>query len=77
MKINKVVVFDLDDTLSSEIDFLKSAYNEIALKISDEICLDNNVIFNKMLNYYYERKNVFNEIIKEFDVSIDKMKLLH
>ena len=28
---NKVIVFDLDDTLYKEIDFLKSAYLEIPL----------------------------------------------
>ena len=27
---NKVIVFDLDDTLYKEIDYLKSAYHEIA-----------------------------------------------
>ena len=35
---NKVIVFDLDDTLYKEIDFLKSAYLEIASIVDKDHC---------------------------------------
>ena len=43
---NKVVVFDLDDTLYKEIDFLKSAYKEIATSIG------NPELIQQMLEWY-------------------------
>ena len=48
MPKHKVVVFDLDDTLYKEIDFLKSAYREI----SDFLCKAYGVkgLFEKMLH---------------------------
>ena len=43
--MDKVVVFDLDDTLYKEIDFLNSAFKEIALNISN----DSDTSFNEKL----------------------------
>ena len=56
MKNKKVIVFDLDDTLMYELDFLKSAYKEIArvVDISNE-----DFLFEKMLNNYFLGNNVF------------------
>jgi len=63
---NKTIVFDLDDTLYNEIDYLTSAYKEIAAKLStytltqiDEIC-----IFNLLIQFYNDKKNPFEEIIR-------------
>ncbi|WP_185956457.1 HAD family hydrolase [Changchengzhania lutea] len=66
MRTDKVVVFDLDDTLYNEIDFLKSAYAEIAKKISNEVDVKQELIFDKMLFYYGNNKNCFKEILNEF-----------
>jgi putative hydrolase of the HAD superfamily len=33
---DKYFIFDLDDTLVYELDYLKSAYKEIALSLEDE-----------------------------------------
>lgn len=68
MKKSKVVVFDLDDTLYKEIDYLKSAYKEIASIISKNtlkaIILED--IYNDLLYYYSEKKDVFKEIIDTY-----------
>ena len=48
MKDNKVVVFDLDDTLISEYDYLKSAYEEI----SNLVERGNPSLLNTMLELY-------------------------
>ncbi|MEL0456409.1 HAD family hydrolase [Flavobacteriaceae bacterium SZ-1-7] len=53
---NTVVVFDLDDTLYNEIDFLKSAYKAIACKLEK----DNwQFLYAHMLSIYRNKKDVF------------------
>lgn len=68
MKANKVIVFDLDDTLIKEIDFLKSAYLEIAnhLKGGEEL-------YDKMFSEYEEGRNVFDNLTKLYNISIDSL----
>ena len=66
MKYDKVVVFDLDDTLYNEIDFLKSAYHEISDKISKSAQVEYNIIFNDLINFYFSKKNAFREILKKY-----------
>lgn len=58
MKV-KYVVFDLDDTLTYEIDFLKSAYKEIASKLDDGE-------YDIMINKYFENENVFDYISDKY-----------
>ena len=58
----KVVCFDLDDTLYKEIDFLKSAYHEIAISVGHI------ELFPQMLQWYKAGDNVFlklNQYIKK------------
>jgi len=56
-----VIVFDLDDTLFKEIDFLKSAYREIA----SLCCLTNNEqLYNEMIVDFYAGKNVFSDLVE-------------
>lgn len=66
----QVLVFDLDDTLYPEIDFLKSAYLEIAHKISEITKVNSHSIFNEMLQNYYDGHNIFEEVISKY--SLDK-----
>lgn len=62
---NKVVIFDLDDTLYNEIDFLISAYNEISIFLSIKKGVDKsqNEIFEYMLRSYIDKKNTFEQVI--------------
>ncbi|MFD1162296.1 MULTISPECIES: HAD family hydrolase [Hwangdonia] len=76
MKTKKVVVFDLDDTLYNEIDYLKSAYNEISLIISKAISVLPNTIYNQMLTYFYNNDNVFESVIKKYNVPLSVSELL-
>ncbi len=77
MKTNTVLVFDLDDTLYNEIDFLKSAFSEIALKIANEINIDYVEIFCQMQSFYYDNTNVFKETIKKYNAPFSIEELLH
>ncbi|WP_296386897.1 HAD family hydrolase [Winogradskyella sp.] len=69
IKINKhtVVVFDLDDTLYNEIEFLKSAYRHIAKKMDTE---NWKPLYSVMLSLYRSEQNVFNFLVKKYSVDI-------
>ncbi|MDG1697383.1 MAG: HAD-IA family hydrolase [Polaribacter sp.] len=71
-----VVVFDLDDTLYKEIEFLKSAYVEIAKVLTEsvKIKVSSKEFFHKMIQYYFEDKNVFSEILNEYQVTAITIK---
>ena len=53
---NSVICFDLDDTLYKEIDYLQSAFSEIATSIGYSELLP------QMLRWYKDGKNVFQEL---------------
>lgn len=55
----KVVVFDLDDTLYKEIDFLKSGYRQVAQLVEKRYALSENEIYNNLLSWYYKKENPF------------------
>lgn len=69
-----VIVFDLDDTLFKEIDFLKSAYRFIAVKLSDSTA-DAPLLYDSMLRSYFAHENVFEVLTNRFD-AVDKKMLL-
>ncbi|MDA9070112.1 HAD-IA family hydrolase [Algibacter sp.] len=77
LETNNVVVFDLDDTLYNEVDFLKSAYKEIAIKIAIEINVPNKVVYEDMLEYFYAKKNVFEDILLKYNSHLNVLELLN
>jgi putative hydrolase of the HAD superfamily len=70
MKRRKVIVFDLDDTLYKEIDFLKSAFRFIAQNIEHQHNLSG--IFDFMMTCRSDNKNVYEEINQHFSLNISK-----
>ena len=70
----KVVVFDLDDTLYKEIDFLKSAFREIADYLRDQYGIIE--LLPEMLRYFEEKKDVFQELINLYRIPIEKQFLI-
>ena len=76
------MVFDLDDTLYKEVDFLKSAYTEIASTIIGKICgipeicgLSYNSLRDQMLTWWRDGENVFQRLIETYhlDLTIDQL----
>lgn len=59
-----VVCFDLDDTLYKEIDFVKSAYGEVALLAGGPKATE------QMLDWYYAGDNAFEMLITTYGLSI-------
>jgi putative hydrolase of the HAD superfamily len=70
MKTTKTIVFDLDDTLAPEIEFLESAFKEI----SSQIDVNNNKLFSQMLMQYHNKENVFQNLQKQYqNISISQL----
>ncbi|MBU2930117.1 HAD family hydrolase [Winogradskyella psychrotolerans] len=64
---NTVVVFDLDDTLYNELDFLKSAYRSIA----EFLDLDNwKPLYSKMFSLYRCKINVFKTLAESHNIEL-------
>ncbi|MCK0124119.1 HAD-IA family hydrolase [Gelidibacter sp. F2691] len=77
IKVNKhtVIVFDLDDTLYNELDFLKSAYKEIALHLEPT---EWRQLYVKMFSMYRSRMNVFEFLSQEYPIAISElMEMYH
>lgn len=66
------VIFDLDDTLYKEIDFVKSAYTKIAKILEGELGRN---IFEEMLVWYHNDVVVFDKIKKKYScgMTVDEM----
>ncbi len=71
---NKVIVFDLDDTLYYEIDYLKSAFKEI----SEMFCYNHSSsdIYEKMLDIYSNKGDAFRFAVDNMKEHIDKDVLI-
>lgn len=69
----KYIIFDLDDTLMYEIDYLKSAYREIA-SIMDKNKSEN--LFEEMFYKYKNEENVFDYLINKYSYSSKEELLL-
>ncbi len=68
------MVFDLDDTLYKEQDYLLSAYREIAAKIEPHFGLEG--IFDRMHKWWQEGENVFQRLIDTYTLDLTINDLL-
>lgn len=60
-----MVIFDLDDTLFKEIDYLKSAYREIAAKLAETGIAN---AYGQMMQWRNEGVNVFEAISSHYNI---------
>lgn len=67
---NKAIVFDLDDTLYPEMDYLKSAYKFIA----EQLAPTDITLYDAMLQKYNNEENVFEYLEQKY--SIESAQLL-
>ncbi len=67
-----VIVFDLDDTLYNEVDFVRSGFKEISSYLGDDLYYD------FMWNLFLEEGSgkIFNKLIEKFKIKEDIAKLL-
>lgn len=73
MQKHKVIVFDLDDTLYKEVDYLKSAYRKIADFVEKES--SGHDVYDKMIAWWEAGKNVFENLISccHLNVTVDDL----
>lgn len=71
---SKVVVFDLEDTLYQEIDFLKSGYHAVADYLTRSFGIHD--LFAEMMDAYQAgEKDVFQKVLDHHHLNIDKSEL--
>ena len=68
-----VVVFDLDDTLYEEFDFLKSGFWAVASNLCPERVVE---IYERMLYLYDAGHNAFNDIAQEYNMDTSVADML-
>ncbi|WP_224490190.1 HAD family hydrolase [Robertkochia flava] len=67
---NTVVVFDLDDTLYNEVDFVRSAFREIAMT-TDPVQWQE--LYAIMFSFFRRKKDVFAYLVKNFELDKDHL----
>lgn len=71
---SKVVVFDLEDTLYQEIDFLKSGYHAVADYLTKTVGIHD--LYAEMIEAYQAgEKDVFQKVLDHHHLNIDKSEL--
>ena len=72
----KVVIFDLDDTLISEYEYIKSGYRFVSQILNERYRITGNI--NEELNQLFieSPKNVFNRLLDNHHISYDKEDIL-
>lgn len=70
----KLIIFDLDDTLYNEIEFVMSGFEAVSEYLFQEFGLDKKKTFKLMKNKFtrYGRGQVFNDILKEYNFKYNK-----
>lgn len=73
----KAVVFDLDDTLISEKEYIKSGYRHIAGIIEDRYAMDRNQVFDDLMSLFnVSPLNVFNRLYDKYQIEYSKEMIL-
>ncbi|MDH3246403.1 MAG: HAD family hydrolase [Saprospiraceae bacterium] len=61
-----VFVFDLDDTLYKEVDFVRSAYKHIAAQLEEELCTN---LFEQMWLWFQNGESCFDLLKSNYDIN--------
>lgn len=68
----KAVVFDLDDTLILEYDYILSGFKAVSYKLSKDLMKSEEEIYNKLVSLFYEStKLVYNRLLDEYKFKYD------
>ena len=73
----EAIVFDLDDTLISEKQYIESGFKAVAKELNRIYSLNSEEIFNKMLELFNESSiNVFNRVLNLFNIKYSEEIIL-
>ena len=69
----KAIIFDMDDTLYKEYDFVFGGFKAVSLYLSEKYNLSENDVYKKILNIFYRegRGKIFNRIIDIYNLQED------
>lgn len=74
MRKFKAVIFDLDDTLYPEMDYVISGFKVVSQYVSTKINMESHKVFDSLLKLFEEdRINVFNRLLEPYDIDKDKI----
>lgn len=74
----KAVIFDLDDTLISEKQYIESGYHHIAKILDGKLEIAEEVIFSQLINLLKESsKNVFNRLLDRHVIDYSKEMIIN
>jgi len=67
----KAIIFDLDDTLFEEKDFVLSGFNAVAIDIAKTANTEKEIVFNFLLREFYQkgRGKIFNATLQHFSLN--------
>lgn len=65
----KVVVFDLDDTLYKEIEFLKSGYRKVSDFVKKRYGIDARTAYYQLLDWYHKGENAFARLNEQYGIN--------
>lgn len=71
---NDFIIFDLDDTLYKEIDYLKSAYDHIAKILLPELGID---ISSEMFEWYQNKESTFDKIKSKYKCTMTIKEMVY
>lgn len=73
----RAVVFDLDDTLISELQYVKSGFRHIAKVLSSEADIDEGNVFNDLIKLFKKNpSNVFNRFYEKYGIKYSKAMIV-
>ena len=73
----KAIIFDLDDTLISEMQYIESGYRHISELLTDITHVDDNSIFSLLMDLFHDSpKNVFNRLFDKLNISYKEDNIL-
>jgi len=70
----KLLIFDLDDTLYPEIEYVKSGFSEISNKIFDKYGINKEQFYCNLLDEFKKkREEVFNRVLQKFNLFSEEL----
>jgi hypothetical protein len=73
------IIFDLDDTLYKEIDYVISGLKAVSYYVAEKTKKNQNDILENLIFYYNSDLNPFSSLIQKYslDITIEKMKNIY
>lgn len=74
--MNNIIIFDLDDTLFKEIEYLQSGFSKVASHVATNSRISEERIYSFLTNSYKNLKKPFNDLISYYNLKIELNELI-